>query len=320
MTKQPSGKRSTDWEWAACGASVTGSMHQQRGLGCDDAYSYGIAGDFVVAAVADGAGSVSGTSAWGAHVACRSVLEIAMHPDFVDSYGSGDRPGQLVRSLFDGALERVRRQADAMGLDAVMLSTTLCVALANRDLATFGQVGDGVIAAESDGNIHTLLIERKDEYANTTSFIQSDVALDEAFRTVTQGGVTAFALSTDGMSYKITNVATGKPYEPFFRGCFQHLRSGASPARFAALLGGIEDDQTGDDKTMVLAVMREGAYGRTAPTMLADLSAPPQTGLGIGESASARLMTAVQANAATEPLSAHPRRRRWRRWGRRQRT
>ncbi len=306
MTRLRADKRSTGWEWAACGASVTGSVHQQRGLGCDDAYSYGIAGDFVVAAVADGAGSVSGTSAWGAHVACRSVLELAMHPDFVDSYEAGDQAEYLVRSLFERALERVQRQADAMGLDAVMLSTTLCVALANRNLATFGQVGDGVIAAESNGKIETLLIERKDEYANTTSFIQSDRALDDAFRTVTQSGVTAFALSTDGMSYKITNVATGEAYEPFFRGCWQHLRSGASRDRFAALLGGIEDDQTGDDKTMVLAVMREAIDARTSSTVRADASAPPS-------------MTPSRTEVATDPLSVDYRRRRRRRWGRRQR-
>ena len=44
-------EQSGSWEWMACGASVTGEMHQRRGLGCDDAYSYGVAGDFVVAAV-----------------------------------------------------------------------------------------------------------------------------------------------------------------------------------------------------------------------------------------------------------------------------
>ncbi len=286
-------------------------MHQQRGLGCDDAFSYGIVGDFVVAAVADGAGSVSGTSAWGAHVACQSVLDDAMRPAFVEQYrtGSPEDGEDLVRNLFGHALRRVHHQAVAMGLDVSLLSTTLTVAVADGDSAVFGQVGDGIVAVESDGTIRTVLVERKDEYANTTSFIQSDGALEEALRTVTLRDVTAFALSTDGMSYKITNVATGEAYEPFFRGCWQHLRGGARTDRFAALLEGIEDDQTGDDKTMVLATLRDLGDG-AAPTLTADASPPPRIDTGF-EPSTVPLSTPLSTQAPPGP--------RRRRWGRRQR-
>jgi hypothetical protein len=297
-------------------------MHQRRGLGCDDAYSYGIASDFVIAAVADGAGSVSGTSAWGAYMACQSVLGDAMQPAFVDGFRSAsiDHADKLIRWLFDGALSRVHRQADAMGLDVALLSTTLCVAVANRDVAVFGQVGDGVIAVDNAGRIETLLIERKLEYANTTSFIQSERALDESFHTATRTGVTAFGLSTDGMSYKITDVATGGAYEPFFRGCWQHLRAGANASSFAALLGGIEDDQTGDDKTMVLAVMRDdGDVGDDDGRIVSDSSAPPQQGAVAPDYPGDAVRTDPLpradgvSDAATEPISAKssPRRHRW---------
>ena len=251
-------EQSGSWEWMACGASVTGEMHQRRGLGCDDAYSYGVAGDFLVAAVADGAGSVSGTSAWGSYAACQSVLENAMEPAFIRDFraGSEQQVQSQMRWLFDRSLDRVRGQADAMALDASLLSTTLCVAFADRRRALFGQIGDGVIAAETEGRIETLLIESKNEYANSTWFIQSDRGFEESFRTATRDGLTALALSTDGMAYKITNIATGEAYEPFFQGSWKHVREGADAAQFAALLRGIEDDQTGDDKTMVLAALR----------------------------------------------------------------
>ena len=86
----------------------------------------------------------------------------------------------------------------------------------------------------------------------------------------------AFALSTDGMSYKITNVATGEAYQPFFRGSWEHVRAGVSSANLTALLRGIEDDQTGDDKTMVLAALR-WQEGQSHPSELAvyDSSDPP---------------------------------------------
>lgn len=241
--------------WLACGASVTGAQHRMQGLGCDDAYGYGVAADFVVAAVADGAGSVSGTSAWGAHIAARGVVEDAFHPNFIQAYqtSSPERAEALLRRLFDNALQRVQYRSTAMGLDVSLLATTLCVGLVCRDRAVFGQVGDGVIAVEQDADIATILVEQKAEYANTTSFIQSDHALDTSLRTVALSGVSAFALSTDGMSYKITNVASGEAYQPFFRDCWQHLRTSANGAGFRSVLGGIEDDQTGDDKTMVLA-------------------------------------------------------------------
>lgn len=233
-------------------------MHVRKGLGCDDAFGYAVTGDFIVAAVADGAGSVSGTSAWGSYAACQSVLRDASDPGFIDDFraGTADRGQILMRWLFDGAVERVGAQAQSLGLDISLLSTTLAVVIADRNLAVFGQIGDGILASESAGGVTTLLIESKDEYANTTWFLQSERAFDESFRTTAQTGVTAFALSTDGMSYKITNISTGEAYEPFFRGSWEHVRNGASAANFEALLGGIEDDQTGDDKTMVLAALR----------------------------------------------------------------
>lgn len=244
-------------EWAVCGASVTGQTHLKNGLGCDDAYSYGVADDLVVAAVADGAGSVSGTSAWGSYAACQSVLRNALRGRFRRDFATdpGAHEAQM-RWLFEQALAQIRIRAAAMKLEVPQLATTLSVVVANRQHAVCGQIGDGVIAVETERGVGTLLIEAKDEYANTTWFLQSDKAFETSFRTRTLAGVTAFALSTDGMSYKITDIASGEAYKPFFRGSWQHVRAGASSAHFASLLRGIVDDQTGDDKTMVLSALR----------------------------------------------------------------
>lgn len=245
------------WEWAACGASVTGSDHLRRGLGCDDAYGYAVFGDYVVAAVADGAGSVTGTSAWGSYAACRHILYRATAPGFIRDLREateGEATG-MMRWLFETTLDAVTRQADALELPVAQLATTLCVAVSTPELTVFGQIGDGIIASKKEDVIATHLIEEKSEYANTTWFLHSEGAFEESFRTSTHSGLTALALSTDGMTYKITNVSTGEAYEPFFAGSWQHVRAGASSAEFAALLRGIKDDQTGDDKTMVLAAL-----------------------------------------------------------------
>jgi hypothetical protein len=307
------------WEWGVCGASVTGDMHRRRGLGCDDAYSYGVAGDLVIAAVADGAGSVSGTSAWGAHAACQSVLRNALRSQFTKDF-TAEPAGHAaqMRWLFELALDQVRRQAETMGLNPALLSTTLSVVVADRQHAVFGQIGDGVLAVETEGGITTLLIEAKDEYANTTWFLQSDDAFETSFRTATLAGVTAFALSTDGMSYKITDIATGNAYEPFFRGSWQHVRDGASSAHFAALLRDITDDQTGDDKTMILSALRwerDEFHPSVRPVRTVLVGSPPPTAwrpdLAHGADVSPAAPTAVAAG--TSGATTAPVRRLWRR-------
>lgn len=330
MTPASSDPWQAEPEWAACGASVTGREHQRRGLGCDDAYGYGVFGTFVVAAVADGAGSVTGTSAWGAYSACQSVLEDGTQRDFIDSFRTcgPDEAARLVRWLFDRALERVTHQAAALNLDLPLLSTTLCVAVADQSQAVFGRIGDGVIAVESDGDIRALLIDCKHGYANVTSFLQSDGAFEDSFRTVALTGVTAFALSTDGMAYKITNVATGEAYPPFFRDSWHHVRSGASAAQLAGLLSGIEDDQTGDDKTVVLAAIRacENENGSSTTELVVDQSVPPKSP-GSGQTGTSPAQGAVPdprpeppttgAEPVTVPLNRELHRR-WRpSWGRR---
>jgi hypothetical protein len=249
-------------------------------LGCDDAFAYGHTGDFIVAAVADGAGSVSGTSAWGSYTACQAVLDRVMKQPFISSFATASAADAeaILSWVFAGARDAVVDAADAMGAPVGLLATTLTVVIARRGLLVMGQIGDGIIASESDSGIATHLIEEKDEYANATWFIHSDEAFEKSFRTAAHEGATAFALSTDGMSYKITDIVSGEPFEPFFKGAWQRVRSGAGASDFAALLRGIEDDQTGDDKTMVLAAMQwveDNYYPSARPVFRNEVSSPP---------------------------------------------
>ncbi|MFX0578326.1 PP2C family serine/threonine-protein phosphatase [Nocardia nepalensis] len=244
-------------QWSVCGASVTGREHRKNGLGCDDAFAYGTMGDFVVAAVADGAGSVTQTSAWGSHTVCGGVVADVLTPWFAERFASIEGDGQaaedLMESLFRHALGRLRHRAEYYGQPLGELATTLAVALARPGLAVFGQIGDGIIAVERTGCVETILVEKKAEYANLTWFVQSDNAFADSFRTHTATDVTAFALSTDGMSYKITDIPTGAAFVPFFQGAWSSLAAGLRDEDFAQWLDSIEEDQTEDDKTLVLA-------------------------------------------------------------------
>lgn len=294
-----------------CGASVTGSQHVSRGLGCDDAFAYGHVGDFIVAAVADGAGSVSGTSAWGSHTACQEVVALTMRPDFIDGFraASVSDADAMMHWVFTGARDRVVKQAEAMGLPVGLLATTLSVAIGNRDLMVLAQIGDGVIASESDIGIATHLIEEKDEYANATWFIHTDEAFEKSFRTTALLGATAFALSTDGMSYKITDIVTGEAFEPFFKGSWGQVRSGADASDFAALLRGIEDDQTGDDKTMVLAALQwadDKFYPSARPVVRTQVSSPPPPPIAVPKLAEPKESRSGGSAEQSRPKVAEP--------------
>lgn len=245
--------------WLASGASVTGNGHLTKGLGCDDAFAYGTYGDFIVAAVADGAGSVTGTSAWGSFTVVDGVVTDALTPEFVESLRKAPRAGDELRgvmeALFGRALKRLERRAEESNLGIGKLATTLAVAVALPGIAVFAQIGDGVIALRGIDGIRTVLTEDKGDYANLTWFVQSESAFEQSFRVSVAEDVSAFALSTDGMAYKITTVATGAPFEPFFDAAWSWLESGIDDVTFAQWLCRVENDQTEDDKTLVLALL-----------------------------------------------------------------
>ncbi|MBF6355153.1 protein phosphatase 2C domain-containing protein [Nocardia higoensis] len=255
--------------WRVTGASAAGEAHLRRGLGCDDAFAYAITGDLVVAAVADGAGSVTQTSAWGSYTVCDRVVTTALIPEFRDWFGDVRRgevaPECLMEWLFRQALDALHARARGTGQPVAELATTLAVAIATPDFAIFAQIGDGVIALRERDGVRTVLVEEKGEYANLTWFVQSRDAFTTSFRVHTAVDVTAFALSTDGMAYKITDVASGAAFEPFFTGAWAATAADElGEAELEAWLAGIADDQTGDDKTVVLAVLTGTAEGDDA--------------------------------------------------------
>ena len=65
------------------------------------------------------------------------------------------------------------------------------------------------------------------------------------------------SLSTDGLRYKILDVASGDPYSPFYDDLFAYAKAEDSTSEGIERFLGRVDDQTGDDKTLVVAVHDE---------------------------------------------------------------
>ncbi|MDT3442793.1 PP2C family serine/threonine-protein phosphatase [Pseudofrankia sp. BMG5.37] len=255
--------------WRLLGASVTGASHLRRGVGREDAFAWRRAGRLIVAAVADGAGSRSPTSAIGSHTAVRAATAAVDDGQFLDAFGRGGE--SALHWLFARALAAVTAEAGLLGLDVDRLATTLAVAVFDGDRVYVGQVGDGIAVVRHDGGIETVAVGRRGEHAGETDFLTAPGAVPARLVTYEGYGVDACALSTDGLEYKITDVRLRTPYERFFVDTWAYAGGEtASSVSIESFLVDV-DDQTGDDKTLVVAV--HGYEGPAGEPYLA--SAPP---------------------------------------------
>ncbi len=234
--------------WRLVGGSVTGSQHRRQGRGCDDAFGWHADDAVVVAVTADGAGSRPGTSAFGAYTAVAAVVAAA-----------AGKP--RVEPLFEAALGAVVEAADALGVAPDLLATTLSVAVIACDEVVVGQVGDGIAVRGAGETVEAVAVADRREHVNETVFLTSPGALTDHLRTFATGAdaVDALALATDGLRYQVLDdVATNRPFAPFFQAAWAYARrADATPDAVTAFLDEISDDQgdqSGDDKTLVLAV------------------------------------------------------------------
>jgi Protein phosphatase 2C len=230
--------------WRLVGGSVTGSLHRRQGRGCDDAFGWHVDDALVVAVTADGAGSRPGTSAFGAFTAVQAVLAAA-------------RDDPDIGHVFQAALSAVEDAADGLGVAADLLATTLSVAVITAERIGIGQIGDGIAVRGTGEAVEAVAVGERAEHVNETAFLTSPCALTDHLRTFSTSAdaVDALALTTDGLRYQVLDdVQANRPFTPFFQAAWEYARRGdATPDAITAFLDDVED-QSGDDKTLVLAV------------------------------------------------------------------
>lgn len=236
--------------WRLLGGSVTGAQHHRQGRGCDDASGWHVDDTVVVAATADGAGSRPGTSALGAFTAVSAVLAAAQRPEL----RHGD---DVVERLFHIALSAVDDAADELGVAPDLLATTLSVAVIAGARVAVGQVGDGIAVRGAGTAVEAVAVGDRGTHVNETVFLTTPGALTDHLRTFSAGvdAVDALALTTDGLRYQVLDdMATSRPFAPFFLAAWEYARrADATPAAVLTFLDEVED-QSGDDKTLVLVV------------------------------------------------------------------
>jgi hypothetical protein len=236
--------------WKVIGASVAGTSHQATGRQCEDACGWRAGSGVTCLAVADGAGSRP-KSRCGAALAVESSLLACAEGQRAED------PAAWLPLIFAAAREQITARARADGNDADEYATTLAVAILTSTAVAVGQIGDTIAVAGHAGGYQAVAPAPRAEYVNETAFLTGPGALRELRIEVTPAAQadTVF-LATDGLRFKILDdLATAAPFEPFFEDLAAFARSPqASDDAVRAFLAGL-DDQSGDDKTLVAAVL-----------------------------------------------------------------
>ncbi len=245
--------------WTVLGDSVTGTSHRTRSTPCQDAFrvrTFGPMAEWLVVAVADGAGS-SSHSEIGSTMACDEFAHRveAHQPDAVFTRG-----GMI--ELFAGVRSALVVEAEARGVRSRELACTALLAVVGPESAVFAQLGDGAIVIGPDPGYRAVFWPEPTEYANTTDFLTDDrFAEFIRFETISER-ITELAMLTDGMQRLALDFTARSPHLEFFSPLFRHLRAEPDPEQLIEPFRQFLDsprvnERTDDDKTLVLTARRD---------------------------------------------------------------
>jgi serine/threonine protein phosphatase PrpC len=213
-------------KWKCVAESVRGSSHEKTGAVCQDSHWEAVAPDgALLAAIADGAGSAS-RSEVGAHVAAHAAIDALQRwREGAEDWPTADTEWTTVMTAsLQAARDAVEREAEACGLAARDLASTLIVVLATSDLVVVAQVGDGAAVVEDEsGSVLALTAPQSGEYLNETTFIVSPGAIEQAQIAVWRGSARFLAAFSDGMQMLALRMSDGTPHAPFFAPLFRFL-------------------------------------------------------------------------------------------------
>ncbi len=274
--------------WRVVGAAVSGSAHQRLGLPCQDAFAYrlleagqtdaGQPGGFLLAAMADGAGS-AGRSDLGARLAVTAALECLTQAG--ETQPSQELPDwqDHLYCAFEAARQAVLDQAETDQAPVREYAATLTCLVAAANWVAIGTLGDCfVIAGDAQGDLYTANFLQRGEYANETNFISQDDALFQVQLTVIEQPVTRLAMLSDGLSRLALNLPSQEPYRPFFQPLFNFTATleaqddEAHAQAIEKLAGFLASERvcarTDDDKSLLLAVREAPAALALAPILI----------------------------------------------------
>jgi hypothetical protein len=243
-------------KWTALGESVAGTSHRARGVPCQDAFRYrtfGAAGEWLVIATADGAGSAS-HSEMGATFTCDEFIR---RVESTDPDALFDRDGMI--GLFSDVRTALFATAERLDIRPRDLACTALLAVVGPTSAAFAQIGDGAIVYGEELSHQVAFWPEPAEYVNATDFLTDDQFPDTIRFHSVDWPVSEVATFTDGLQRLALDFTTRSAHPGFFAPVFRELRNAADPELLLEPFRSFLDsdrvnERTDDDKTLVLAV------------------------------------------------------------------
>ena len=261
-------------------ASVRGTAHVRTGAPCQDAHAFTLlAGGTLLAAVADGLGSVAlaDVGARRAAEVAVAAMRTAIGAPLRRPRRAAKRPAisaHVIRAAFTAARWALEVEARARRVPLSALATTLlAVVVAPGGTASVGQLGDGVIVTGArDGTLRRPVAPADTGAANVVTPLTHPDALS-AVRVATLVDVDAVVVCTDGLELFVADGLAGTPYEPFLGPALRFAAASEDPACASGqlaewLTSSHSPAGTDDDCTLLLAVRRRTRHARPdgAPT------------------------------------------------------
>ncbi|MCC6285553.1 MAG: protein phosphatase 2C domain-containing protein [Phycisphaerales bacterium] len=249
--------------WRIAQATTLGTSHLADSIACQDSHlvDFVVAGEraeWLLIAVADGAGSAS-QSHLGSRAACTAaILYLKSHSD---ALLNADTALECVRQCFAAALHDVEDLAEREGASLRDFATTLQVAAIGDQHAAFGQVGDGVVVWGEPGDLRVAHWPEQ-EALNLTDFITGAPLSETLHVAIVPSTIRRVACMTDGLAPLLLDFRAKGPHGPAFEKLFATCTAAPDPADLSEDLATFLDSpqvnhRTDDDKTLVLAVRDE---------------------------------------------------------------
>jgi hypothetical protein len=240
--------------WRVYAASAIGKQHIDVGLPCQDAFAFDRVGEWLIAVVADGAGSAAHSERGSVLCAHTVVSNLAGR---ATEAGSGDWcSADIFPDVVQTARAALQAEAEASGWPLQDLACTLVGAVLSSSGGWLFHIGDGMAAIRTLDGIPVVSLPENGEFANETWFVTADDWLPH-LRCTPVTTVSCLAMMSDGAMPFVMNKARTDLFSPFFDPVSRYLLGVDEATGNEALAGTLDDPRTwnitGDDKTLLLA-------------------------------------------------------------------